>query len=326
MIENRMEKAIGGYMCFEDNNVSHYHTDALRLNTAKNCLEYILRLRQYKHVYIPYLTCEVIKNPFDKLGIKYTEYSVNEELEPSNLPDLKDGEAFLYTNYFGIKSSYISYLSARFGHKLIVDNAQAFFDYPVDGIDSFYSVRKFIGVSDGAYLYVDQKLKEEFPRDISFERLTHLFKRIDLDPESCYNDFKQIEQLLYNEPIKRMSLVTETILSGIDYKRIKERRKRNFLYLHNYLRDTNRLKFDVTADMVPLVYPFLSSDTTLKDKLINKRIFIPTYWPHIIEQSDKLSKEYEFSTHLIPLPIDQRYDERDMERIINLINIFYNER
>ena len=55
-----MEKAIGGYFELELPLKEEFHKDALRLNSGKNCLEYILRARQYKKVYIPYYTCDVV--------------------------------------------------------------------------------------------------------------------------------------------------------------------------------------------------------------------------------------------------------------------------
>lgn len=36
-----MEKAIGGYFELELRKGEHYHKDALRLNTARNCFEYV---------------------------------------------------------------------------------------------------------------------------------------------------------------------------------------------------------------------------------------------------------------------------------------------
>ena len=57
---------IGGYFSLELPLIEEYHKNAIRLNTGRNCLEYILRVRGYKKVYIPYYTCEVILEPFKK--------------------------------------------------------------------------------------------------------------------------------------------------------------------------------------------------------------------------------------------------------------------
>lgn len=36
-----MDTAIGGYFEFELRKGAHYHKDALRLNAARNCFEYV---------------------------------------------------------------------------------------------------------------------------------------------------------------------------------------------------------------------------------------------------------------------------------------------
>ena len=45
-----MNKAIGGYIGLELRQGTHYHANALPLNTGRNCFEYILKLRGYNHV------------------------------------------------------------------------------------------------------------------------------------------------------------------------------------------------------------------------------------------------------------------------------------
>lgn len=62
-------KVIGGYFELELPKREEYHKNVLALNTGRNCLEYILRLRGYKKVFLPYYTCEVILEPFSKLNV-----------------------------------------------------------------------------------------------------------------------------------------------------------------------------------------------------------------------------------------------------------------
>ena len=73
--------SIGGYFSLELPWVEEFHHDVLRLNTGRNCLEYILRARQYRKVYIPYYTCDVVLRPFEKLHIDYEFYHINIHLE-----------------------------------------------------------------------------------------------------------------------------------------------------------------------------------------------------------------------------------------------------
>ena len=115
-------KAIGGYYSLELPKHKEYHTDAIKLNTGRNCLEYILRVRHYKKVYIPYYTCSVLLEPFKKLGINYSFYNIDNNLEIDNDITTRDEEALLYVNYFGLKDTYIKYLSEQYGQNLIIDN------------------------------------------------------------------------------------------------------------------------------------------------------------------------------------------------------------
>jgi hypothetical protein len=50
-------RSIGGYFELELPEGNEYHPEAIALNSGRHCFEYILRLRNYQKVYIPYYTC-----------------------------------------------------------------------------------------------------------------------------------------------------------------------------------------------------------------------------------------------------------------------------
>ena len=196
---------VGGYFELELRKGEHYHKDAIRLNTARNCFEYVLRSRQYTQVYVPYYTCEVLLEPIKKLGVNYKFYSINEQFEPISFPSLDADTAFLYTNYYGMKQKCVERLSEKYGSQLIVDNAQAFYSEPMQRIDTFYSARKFFGVSDGAYLYTGKRLEQNLYQDVSYKRMSHLLKRIDLGAELGYLDFRNDDDMLCNSNQRALS-------------------------------------------------------------------------------------------------------------------------
>ena len=301
-----MDKAIGGYFELELRKGEHYHKDALRLNTARNCFEYVLLVRKYTKVYIPYFTCEVMLEPLQRHQIEYEFYHINEQLEPIENIVLQEGEALLYTNYFGLKQSCVERLAKVYGSHLIVDNAQAFFAPRLDGIDTFYSPRKFFGVADGGYLYIDKRLEIELDQDYSYDRMSHLLKRIDLSAEEGYADFRRNDDLLINQPIKRMSKLTEAILCSIDYEEAKVHRLRVYKELHKVLHYENRFKFELNLDDVPMVYPYFIEDGEQKKKeLIKSRIYVATYWPNVLEWSKEDYLEYKLTSTLITLPLNK---------------------
>lgn len=308
--------SIGGYFGLELGQGQHYHKDPICLNSARNCLEYILRVRKYIKVYIPYYTCEVILEPFKKLNIPFEFYYINEFLEPKFEYILKENEGFLYTNYFGLKQDCVNRLAKLYKNNLIVDNAQAFYAEPLKGIDTFYSPRKFFGVADGGYLYIDKKLDIEIEQDFSFERMSHLLKRVDISAEFGYNDFKKNDDSLINQPIKFMSNLTSEILSSIDYNLIKEKRIENYLYFESKLKDKNLIHLSLNNNDVPMVYPCLTNDISLKSKLINNKIFVATYWPNVKDWTKEEDLEYQLTNNLLPFPIDQRYYKNDLKKLL----------
>lgn len=310
---------IGGYFGLELRRGSHYHSDAIKLNTARNCFEYILRAKKYKKVYIPFYTCEVMLEPIHKLNIKYEFYCINNELDPVFNKKLGNTEAFLYTNYFGLKQSTVELLSEKIGRNLIIDNAQAFFSIPVKGIDTFYSARKYFGVSDGAYLYTDVFLDKELEHDYSFNRVSHLVKRIDCSAEKGYADFKKNDNDLINNQIRNMSKLTDAILCTIDYEMVKKQRRENYLMLEEKLDKQNRIHFQLGKYEVPMIYPFLADNKMLREKLISIKIFVATYWPNVFNWCDTNKTEYSIAKNLIPLPIDQRYNHEEMQFILKSV-------
>lgn len=311
--------AIGGYFSLELPQREEYHKHAIRLNTGRNCLEYILRVRGYKKVFVPYYTCEAVMEPINKLGIPYEFYHIDIHFEIRDRFTLKEGEALLYTNYFGLKQRYVEQLAETIGSCLIIDNTQAFYAKPIPGIDTFYTCRKFFGVPDGAYLYCDKELDEEIEQDYSYDRVAHLVKRIDLSAEDGFKDFRRVDDGLDNQPIRKMSKLTQRMMQGIDYESAAQRRRANYQMLHKALSRENNLELHLEEDAVPMVYPYLLPVEGLREKLIENKIFVARYWPNVMDWTKPEDIDYLFAYQMQPLPIDQRYGVDDMNRIISII-------
>lgn len=319
-IQTRSAKTIGGYIALELPKGAAYHHDLVALNTGRNAFEYILRVRKYTLVYLPYYTCEVLLEPLHKLDIAYRFYRIDENLDPILDFELSDNSALLYTNYYGLKTATVKRLT-REVKNLIVDNAQAFFCKPIGAADTFYSCRKFFGVPDGAYLHITQPIDTELKQDQSVGRFSHLIKSIDIDIEEGYHDYIENNKMLCYNDIKQMSVLTETILAGIDYAACAAIRRRNFAFLAEHLDDKNLLSLNLAEDDVPMVYPFLTDDATIKQKLIQQKIFVATYWPNVYEWASAGSYEYFLAQTLVALPIDHRYDLDDMLLLVNALKL-----
>ena len=311
-----IKNPIGGYFELELPTFNEFHSGALSLNSGRFCLEYILKCRRYKVVYIPYFTCDSVLEPIVRLGITYKFYHIDYNYHIVDDIMLSKDEALLYTNYWGLQSDYCLKLKTIYKNQLILDYTQAFFAKPISGIDTFYSCRKFFGVPDGGYLYSDAIADFDIERDQSYMRIDSLVKRIDLSPTEGYPDFIKCSKEFKGLPIRYMSKFTKRMMSSIDYNNVAKKRRANYNYLLDVFGGHNLADSDV-----PMVFPYLvKNGTELRKYLINSNIFIAKYWPNVDKWVTSYSVESNLSNNLLPLPIDQRYGINDMQLIVELIN------
>lgn len=315
MTETNLIKPIGGYFELELPVYPELHADAIALNSGRFCLEYVLRCRHYKKVYVPYFTCDSAIEPIKKLGVRYEFYHIDKEYRIIGEIRLNDGEALMYTNYWGLQDAYCQLLASKYGRRLILDYTQAFYSEPIIGIDTFYSCRKFFGVPDGGYLYTDAQADFAIAQDESYTRMSSLVKRIDISPEAGFQDFHDISSIFHEMPIRKMSNFTKRMMGGIDYEHAARRRIDNYNTLQQQL-GGRKLYFGE----VPMVFPYTSeAGQELRRNFIANKVFVAKYWPNVDEWAGEHALETWMANHILPLPIDQRYDVNDMDRIIYLI-------
>ncbi len=317
-------KEIGGYFELADyeEGKNFPHKDGVLLNTGRNALEYILRfIGEVKGIYLPYYTCEVVLEPLKKLDIPWFFYHINSNFEIVEDIRLKEGEYIIANNYFGIKDAYIQKLAEKYGEHLIVDCAQAFFAKPLQGIKSFYSMRKYVGVADGGVAYgVESKYSLLFDEDDSSLHNSHLRIRKEKGAEAGFKDYQLNESKLDDQPVRLMCCNTRDILWHIDYDNVVAKRRANFVYLHEALKEKNFLQLSNFATFAcPMVYPFVPKTIrNLRKELIDNKIFVAKYWPNIHPLSN-FELEFVFAERIVPLPIDQRYGLKEMQRIIEIV-------
>lgn len=317
-------KPIGGYFELADKDLEdgRMPIDGIALNTCRNALEYvILHISDIRRVFVPYYTCEAVVEPLKKFPIEYVFYHINEHLEIADEPDLLEGDYLIANNYFGIKDAYIALLAEKYGERLIVDNAQALFAPVLSGIKAVYSARKFVGVADGGFAVgVSADSVSDYEVDNSSGRDTHLYIRRQKGAEAGFRDYQDNECRLDNQPIRRMSPQTQIILSHIDYSSVIEKRRKMYQFISIALKDCNQIYLpSMDSFACPMVYPFLTTDDSLRERLIKNKVFVARYWPNVLNWVTSQSVEYRFVNHIIPIPIDQRYNIEDMQRIINII-------
>lgn len=316
---------IGGYFGLAERGTGRFpHSDGVLLNTGRNALEYLLRSeRKVSRIFIPFYTCDVILQPIRALGIPYDFYHIDENLEIHGDIELPDDGIIIVNNYFGLKDSYIRTIAERYHDRLIADCSQAFFSEPVPGVKSFYSCRKFVGVSDGgvAYPVVNDGRGEALVNgeDDSSEHDSHLFLRSKYGAEAGFLAFRENESKLDNQPVKSMSRQTLDILNHFDYDKAAMRRRANLEVLDAKLSERNRLP--ISMEGTPMVYPlWIERGEEIRGRLISNRVFCARYWPNVLEWCRPCDVEYDLANNLVAVPCDQRYCAEDMERIIEIIN------
>lgn len=316
-------KAIGGYfeLAEKDCDSGRMPVNGIALNTCRNALEYIiLQLADAKRIFVPYYTCEAVIEPLKRLPIEYEFYHINEQLEIVEELVLEDGDYIIANNYFGIKDAYIAELAEKYGDRLIIDNAQALFAPILPNIKAVYSTRKYVGVADGGFAVgVSATCAADYEEDNSLEHNSHLYIRKEKGAEAGFKDYQVNECRLENQPIRRMSFQTQTILTQINYNTIIERRRQNYQYLCKALEEMNLLRLPSMDSFVcPMVYPFMTDDESLRRRFIESKVFVARYWPNVLEWCKEDEFEYKLATQVIALPIDQRYGEIEMKKIIEI--------
>lgn len=307
-------KEIGGYLELEQFYGKEYYSDLIAVNNGRCALLYILKSKKINKLYVPYYLCESVTAMCKKEGYAVEHYNIKKDFTPSFEKKLANDEALYIVNYFGqIDNEKIQLLNSQYG-RIIIDNVQAFFQKPVEGVDTVYSCRKFFGVPDGGYVSTNTLLNEEIPQDVSMNRMKHILGRLEGKSASdYYADFKESDASYKEMGLMKMSRLTKNLLKAIDYELVKKKREENYKYLSDKLSKYNKLSLKMIDG--PYMYPFYCENgMQIKKKLAELKIFIPTLWPNVLEIGGTLEKDY--AENILPLPVDQRYDTNDMKRIV----------
>lgn len=313
-----MEKEIGGYIEFETYHGTLLHENAIALNCGRNALAYLCEARQIRKLYLPAFLCDSVPNLCKRIGVAYEFYSIDTQLKPLFTKALAPHEWLYLVNYYGqLSNSEIENWKAHYG-RIVVDNCQSYFQMPVPGTDTLYTCRKYFGVADGAFLYTDARLAHPLETDESHDRMHFLLGRFERPASEFYLEYATNNDFFDEEPVKKMSLLTQNLLRGIDYLSIEETRKKNFAFLHKELGHKNQLCLNESEGT--FMYPFMiQNGAMIRKKLQQKKIYIPTLWPSVKEWCSEEMLEYKYAKDILPLPIDQRYGKKDMMYIVNSI-------
>ena len=315
---------IGGYIEFEHYNKPMLYEGEhfLKLNSGRACLAHLIESRNIKRIALPYFLCDTVQEVCERYNVDIYYYHIQSDFTPAYIRDNESRYVYIVNFYGQLTQSIIRELCIKHDYKIILDNAQAYFDDPIDHIDTIYTCRKFFGVADGAVLFtecIDSNEKYiSLERDKSADRMDFLLGRFEGKAPDFYKDYIINNERFREDGIKKMSSLTENILRSIDYEYVMDRRSKNYRILSERLGRINELKLREVSGA--FAYPLLiPNGDSIKKGLIQKKIYVPTLWPNVLENVDTDSLEYRYTRDLLPLPVDQRYGETEMNIIADAV-------
>ncbi|MFM7681948.1 MAG: hypothetical protein ACKO7P_04310 [Bacteroidota bacterium] len=311
-----MNKPIGGYFELELETKKEYYSNYYRFNLARNAIAYYFITKNIKTVHVPTFICESVINTLLKHNIRIIFYKIKNLLNPY-FPQFNKKEGLLIVNHFGLHKEF-NLNSFEYIENILIDNSHSFFND--NNLNSVFSPRKFFGTTDGAYLK-SSKILDDYsvlPVFCALPYIEPLIRRIDNGVEEGFESYKKLQSLYSSAPIMKMSNFSMRILESIDYARVRKRREQNFNFFHKKLFHLNELNLDDRTSLFS--YPLLiRNGQFLREKLILNKIFTPKYWQGVFENTHADKYDIDLVSNIIHLPIDQRYNKKDLSRIIDYL-------
>ena len=306
---------IGGYLEMERFTGPMLHEEALALSSGRACLAYLIRQKKIRRMALPDFICDAVTETCRAFGVETSSYRVGMDLRPESVDP--DPDEWLYlVNYYGQLTEEEIRLRAEKHPLLIADNAHAYFDRPVRGVDTLYTCRKFFGVADGGFLYTDAP-DCKLERDESHMRMGFVLGRFERPAGEFFAEAARNNDALSAQP-RMMSALTGNLLHGVDYEHVRAARTENYRMLDEALGAYNRLS--VRPVEGAYAYPLmLENGPVVREKLIARKIFVPQLWPNVLREQPTDSAASRLTREILPLPCDQRYGQREMETVIQAV-------
>lgn len=294
---------------------------------------------------IPPFTCHTVIEPFLAKGYEVKTFHTNCNLMATAndiLMSAKECNAgiVLYHRFFGVDT--IKDLNAilpelkQMGVVVIEDCTQNLYStYKKSDADYFVgSIRKWCGVPDGGFAVckdgqfenkpttMDAELQEA-KKEASLQKYEYLFKGKGEKQVFLSRD-REAEDLLDNQSkYFAISDLSAAIQTHLNVEELCEKRRKNFRVIAEGLKEIKGIKviFDQLADdEVPLYCPILCENRSLVQPLLVKNaVFAPVVWPKA-DCCPEVDADADYLyDHILCIPIDQRYDMDDMERIVNIL-------
>ena len=316
----------------KENTLFHHNTQWYL--SGRHALKAIIKdLKKIRSVALPSWCCESMIKPFVDAGIEVHFYSVYWEdklIQDVNL----ECDAILLMDYFGYTSSAVDI--RNYNGIIIRDVTHSLFSCVHTDADYYFgSLRKWCGIWTGGYAWTQDghylvNSKATNTKYVSLRKRAMNEKADYIKGINCNKNylhmFDKAERILDNDnsfDADNMDILKARFL---DIDAIRKKRRSNAHILRNAFADMLVFPEMAEADcplFVPVLVPNGKRDK-LKEYLISRKIYCPVHWPkseyHQLNGVDDSIYNDELS-----LVCDQRYDAKDMNRIVDAIKTFWKE-
>lgn len=318
-------RAIGGYfgLCLGTGTLPAHFTVALAVQSGRVALALALPPTPAT-LWLPAYFCPPVARALAATGWHLVPYALDEGGGPGEDVQPSVGDRVLLVDYFGLTGDTVRRGVARFGaERVIVDASLALFASPLPGVPTVYSPRKFTGLPDGGLLLAAQVPTTLVAPDeaVSALRSRHLLLRAAGDVQGGRAPYAEAETSLDTDLLpRRMSMLTARLWAAFDFEDAARRRRANYDRLTAGLRERG---FELplhAAGAVPLCCPVLGLDpAAARPRLAADGIFCATYWPGLsLPSGDVYGRRLAEATTF--LPCDQRYDDEDIDFMLDRID------
>ena len=303
---------------------------------------------EYKICYLPAYLCYSILQPFRESNLKIKFYDHQHPLKPVIDENIKNSLLYI-VDYFGTEfvsnEEICEFLNKN--NIVIVDITHSIFDknrFKINHENLYLisSLRKAFPIPDGGILYYTNSKFEtngSFPKGYENMLEAMVLKSFYLNTVSespfkksanlkncflaIYKNYEidKDKSLIQLQDIPSISLY---ILKNINISNIINRRSENLNFMYKNISNKKHFLYSLgdikTPFSLPLIFKSEEKRNAAKELLIKDGIYPPIHWDLQNTIPKNYLYEHELNKKILSIPIDQRYDDRDMLRAVNILN------
>lgn len=336
------QKFIGGTFGLEDlgaqsgQSLPFLEGRRLLLVNARSGLRLLVERLRPRCTWLPSYLCDSLVRPLKAAAASFQFYPVDYHLHIPSLnwlEDIQPGDLVVFIAYFGFPLQQgLAQAARERGAWALEDDSQALLSAHHDPQAHFrlYSLRKFIGVPDGAILALidpDVRLSPRLappPPRWWLQALNACLLRREFDRHGGDQGWSRLSNLAESAmPLKpyRMSEISRLVMSSrVDYQALAARRIANYRLLLERLGEFALFPY-LPDGVVPLGFPVrVRNRNEVFKQLVDQQVHPLLHWdlrgwaPASFQDSQHLSR------NILTLICDQRYDDADMHRTAEIVS------